>query len=315
LADKSEAINPNFELIPMDQIKDVWQSLKERFSSPYWGAVIIAWVIFNYDIVIALIWYDKDIWLNSSSATVIIYIQNKLSWDRSLLYPTLSGIFYTLLMPITKNLIQAYIAWSRKWGGNWVFKISDESSVSLGKYFKLKEQVKNQMEQLKDSVKEESEYIEQINTLNNTIIGKDKDINILNVEINTLKTQVDIPLIPEISFLDGEWENNFTMDKKTRVEQVKITNGHYYIRKGSDRVWHQVAEISLFSKQGNQIQFVKDLSPSYVNELRRTIPTFPKHLYNDLIIQVGGDMVGFENENVRIKYVRKNKEIQQVVAG
>src|SRR4051794_3420715 len=91
----------------MDKITDLWKSFKERISNPLFSSFIFAWILCNWKITIALLWYDTKEIEELGFKTIFAFIEANLNpWD-SFKLPLYTAIGYTVAMPFIKVAMDA----------------------------------------------------------------------------------------------------------------------------------------------------------------------------------------------------------------
>lgn len=87
----------------IEEIKDsVTKSIKERVFNPLYGSIIIAWLLWNWEIVYLTLFIDGD----NLKVNKIDYIMEKYAnFGHNLLFPILSGFLFVTVMPLITNLV------------------------------------------------------------------------------------------------------------------------------------------------------------------------------------------------------------------
>lgn len=75
-------------------INNLFHTSTERIKNPFIGSFIIAAIIFNWRAIFIILLSNEDI-----EKRINFIEQNYLSWETTLVYPLLIGIFYVLILP------------------------------------------------------------------------------------------------------------------------------------------------------------------------------------------------------------------------
>jgi hypothetical protein len=129
-----------------NKLKDVFSNVKDRLSNPLIFSFIISWLIYNWEITVALLWYDKFQIQAEGCKSIFEFIQNKLDnkfW--STILPLIVALIYTLGFPYLKGLINILnkiaLNFTKKNEMKYVKEVTIEKIKQLEKEL---EEVKNQ---------------------------------------------------------------------------------------------------------------------------------------------------------------------------
>jgi len=164
----------------MEKISDLLDNLKERLSNPLIFSFMFCWLFFNWEIPVALLWYDPQQLLNEHYTSIFSFIQSKLWWCRSIVLPFVFALLYTFLLPIVKNGIYMFQAWNSKWGNKMILKISENATISFDRYISIKNKYEEQKKKLAVAFEEES-------SIRNDLAVTISELNNARSEINALK--------------------------------------------------------------------------------------------------------------------------------
>lgn len=249
----------------MDKFSDFFKDLKERISSPLISSFIFSWLVFNWQIVIALFKYEvKSLSLKDYQAYVD-YICSLINKYDCFWHPLAVAFGYALLYPFLRNGIQIADAWFKAWGNHYKLMASKTNKVSIEKYIQLRETYKQRSDLLQEVLDKESITIQKNETLVNQnselkskTNGLESDIVAKNEKISELENRIFI-LVQKIESdtirlskysekdeaeknrnlvesLNGKWtkkeyikgkEDSLEVDEKMRFEDGKV----FYIDK------------------------------------------------------------------------------------
>src|SRR5207302_5085956 len=91
----------------MEKISDFFKELKERISSPLFFSFIVSWLIWNWRIPVALLFYKPSDLIADGYKSYFDVIEKDLHTNYIFCYPLLSAIGYTLLYPLLRSCIEA----------------------------------------------------------------------------------------------------------------------------------------------------------------------------------------------------------------
>lgn len=167
----------------MDKFSDFFKDLKERISSPLISSFIFSWIVFNWQIVIALFKYEvKSLSLKDYQAYVD-YICSLINKNDCFWHPLAVAFAYALLYPFLRNGIQIADAWFKAWGNHYKLVASKANKVSIEKYIQLRETYKKRSDLLEEVLNKESETIQKNETLVNQNNELKNKVNIIESEI------------------------------------------------------------------------------------------------------------------------------------
>ena len=89
-----------------EKVKDVYENIKDRLSNPLIFSFIVSWLVYNWEITVALLWYDKSQFHAEGCKSIFEFIQDKLNakWLSTAL-PVGLAFLYTFGMPYFKELV------------------------------------------------------------------------------------------------------------------------------------------------------------------------------------------------------------------
>lgn len=284
----------------MEKINDILDNLKERFSNPFIFSFVCSWLIFNWQITVGLIWYDPFQIEKAGYNSIFDLISQNLNFLNSFLFPFISAIIYTTLMPIVKNLISALHSWTTKWGDNWNLKILDNGKISINKYLKLRSDHIERTKILEDIISAEKTYQEQYNSARTELLSeKNKNLEVSQKLNNSEKF---IQQLYDFKFLDGKWLNNYQFPNGQKSsENIFIENGKYYVISTFGEKEHKFDIKNYFhdNRNGN-LFFIKEILSSEKDQT----PNSRHYNVNSLKIESDNFLAGLENGSTKIEYRR-----------
>lgn len=116
-----------------ENISKILDDLKNRFASRFIFSFLIAWLIFNWRITVALLWYDKSQFRGCGCNTIFDFISYQLSHNDHYCKALISAISYTLLLPVSKSLINIWdevILDLRNWTKTLLVRNQDAKTIA-----------------------------------------------------------------------------------------------------------------------------------------------------------------------------------------
>lgn len=274
----------------MDKISEIFNSIKDRLSNPLIFSFLISWLVYNWKIPVALIWFDEKQISANGCKSIFEFIENELS-NGYFWWPFSIAVGYTFLFPIIKNLISATQTWMTKWGGILNLYISKNGKVGIEKYLILRNEYSKKIEDLENIISKESEMRE----FNKTLFSDKADLEANNYQLQQKIELLDkeIESISDLGFLQGQWKFTMTDSMQRRTSQdIKIIDNKWFRIISGNIESSPVFTIDNFfyDKKYNKLIFIK-------------YGSVDKQSINILSSNSGKILEGKEN-NVFVKYER-----------
>jgi hypothetical protein len=170
-----------------ETVSGILDDLKNRFGSRFIISFIIAWLIYNWKITVALFWYDKSQIKAEGFKSIFDFIGSQLSNNPKIDETLYTALIFTFGIPISKGIINIYdaiILSLRNWvktkilKNEFIDKISrlesDLSKISDGKILNGNWKVKTKSEYT-SSMKNYELYIEDYTIYH--LVGNEKNLN------------------------------------------------------------------------------------------------------------------------------------------
>ncbi|HEY4195803.1 MAG TPA: hypothetical protein VGM63_09730, partial [Mucilaginibacter sp.] len=198
-------------------ISDLFKDLKDRLSSPLISSFIIAWLVTNWRIVVGLAFYKTSELKLDGYYSYNDLITKNLNLKNNLFWPLLISILYTFLFPFFRNVILAFGAWIKRWGGDWTLNISKKGFISVANYLRLRDQYNDLIKNLVEITNTESETKNRNLELIGELKGLEREKNLLEDELKKIK------LYGSIDILQGQWKfKYFDQSNKEKDEEFKL---------------------------------------------------------------------------------------------
>lgn len=233
----------------MDTLSDLFDQFKRRFSNPLIFSFLTSWVVFNWEVLIALFWNNSTI--PGVPEDLIRYIGGTLTFWKSLIYPLLGAIAYTALI---KNLISGLNTWATKWGGNWVLSISKDAKIPISKYIKIRDAYEQRSKELEEVITKEMSTQAQLLDLQSELQRAKKDLVEKNTEL--LNSRDQISKLTNPSILKGRWKRETRPESSVVVENIEVTNTSVvFVHDGVMSFQRYQINDFIYSQLDNRMQF------------------------------------------------------------
>lgn len=209
----------------MKQLGDIIRGIKERFTNPLIFSFVISWLAYNWQITIAMLWYDRTQIAAEGCRSVFEFIQNRLyNTPDSFWLPVKIAIGYTFLIPIVRNLIQIFYSFINKWGTIFDLKVSGGGKVRIEKYLQVRDDWKKRTKILERVINEEESFKIEVEEKKTEIIELEEKIKTHEL----YKTEQDklISGFMNHRFLDGLW--NRTIRPANNDTELLFGDGQIY---------------------------------------------------------------------------------------
>ena len=90
------------------KISEILDDLKNRFASRFIFSYTIAWLLFNWKITIALLWYDKTQIEAEGCKSIFEFISDQLEITSNGWEVLCAALIYTFVLPISKSIINVW---------------------------------------------------------------------------------------------------------------------------------------------------------------------------------------------------------------
>lgn len=132
----------------METVKDFLKEFKDRLTSPLFGSFIISWLVFNWKIPVALIFYKhSELKIDRYKSYFSLIRQEQSTWSM-LILPLFFALLYIFGYPWVKNFIKEYQAKLTTTSEAKILKISKDGFVSVAKHMELQEKYEKNIENI-----------------------------------------------------------------------------------------------------------------------------------------------------------------------
>lgn len=249
----------------MEKVIEIYNNIKDRLSNPFVFSFICSWLVYNWEITIALIWYDKTQISAEGFKSIYEFIQYKLNTKFLTPYipPILFAFIYTLIIPYFKHGISILNQLAYNWGKEKEIKIIKEITAN------------------------------EIKTLKN-------DIQVVSLNYDNAVRRLEN--IYNSSILNGNW--TFKLDDggdDYLSYEIRFSNNEGFLVESFD--YHDkmfVVKNFFYDKETKKVFFIKEIEDSHREE-NNDSDIFK---INDLYLRDSNTLIGTENGE-DVEYVRK----------
>lgn len=254
----------------IDEFKrSVNKILNERLTSPFWGAFICSWLVFNWKIVYLTIFIDQD----KIEGTKIDYIiTNYCDYKNLIWFPLSSAILLIVVFPfITTGAYWINIKFN-KWKNDLKNKVDGASLLTLEKSVQIREEIKNIHKKYEEVTKESEEEIKilnaELNALKESIANKETTYNsaleenerfredIKNMSEHVVINSTDIKEIEQLKLLNKRYEDEISKLKgDVYTHDLKKKANGMILKYSSDAIDELISEII----KGNEVDIDNEI--------------------------------------------------------
>jgi hypothetical protein len=220
---------------------------------------LLSWLVFNWQIVLALLWYNTET-IAGEGYTLLEFVRENTNWQNSFWLPLLFAIVYTLAAPVVKNLINAFNAWNSKWGENWNLRISKGAKVPMEKFLALRENFQKRSAILEDAISKESTTLSELEEARTDLLQARDEQNRLASDVSNLRKVVDN--IHRSDILNGPWIRTvYRALGNEQIENIQIHNGRVTVTENGLKVDKYNIQHFMYDSNSNEMHFVLQLIP------------------------------------------------------
>ena len=248
------------------------KSLRERLTNPFLSSFIIAWILANWKITIALLWFNSRQYELAGHKNIFSFIEKELNPCSSFIKPLIAAILYTLLIPILRMLISAFTVYINSRSSEWNMIILKDKSIPFEKYLKLKDDNSIQRRKLIALVEDEENKDKELKSKEGELEKVNSEISRLKLELE--KTNSNLNEMTNYNIIAGHWKYSRPLkvgNSKQINDILKIENGKIFIKMPNNS-YQNIYNIRNFyyDKTKQIISFVKEkeLSQNDVNDPR-----------------------------------------------
>jgi len=292
----------------MDKVKDILSSIRDRFANPLIFSFACSWIVINWQIPVALLWYNSKDIEKTGSKTIFDFISQRLDATNGFWHPLFFALGYTILIPIIRNIIRAFYTWASKWGENWNLNILKGGKIPIEKYLNFRGDYDKRTKILQDVISKENEYTQQYESAKTELFKAKETLNTYSKELTDARN-FEFQL-NDTKILNGYWTNTYR-DKGSPeakgAEDILIQNGIYYLigQFGDKREVFRITNF-YFNNKNKEIFFIKER----IGQVELFLPpTGYKFNYNILKVENDNLLTGIENGITQIQYLKKPDSI------
>jgi hypothetical protein len=268
----------------MEWLKNFITPVSERVRSPFYGSFIVSWIIINWEVIYALIAYDKIIKGTNKIDFIVghinLYTLNGIL--NSLVYPILMASVYIFVVPIIDLFLFEYLEKNKQEKLNKKYNILKTYTVSGEKYIDLLLDYNKQKEslaELQNTLANEKGEIElkqnQLRESEDLIRSKEIERGRLLDKIAHIETIDGILSQDKFNELFiGRWVCKLRESEKGTeyVREEFYITGHksyWVVEKGGDRLeYYELMALYIDNGKDNIRFFKRGTKPDLNNQFR-----------------------------------------------
>jgi hypothetical protein len=285
----------------MDWLKNLFSPFTERAKTPLYGSFIVSWLLWNWKIVFAVLFFHERELGNSN---IVDFIKtNYLDWCNGFWFPLLTAVVYIFIMPYINKPVFSFMEKRKRELIDEKLKIGKLHSVSGELYYNLKLNFEDEKKKVLDFEADKLKWNSERTELENRIASCQSSNTAQTVDYNRMKISLDL-LVKRHDLsriMKGRWKLYYRGkdDKTDSVEELEIHSSseythEYYVIFGNSRQLKFRVELVDFDKERNRLNFLKYNLESPSN-----------HCYNVLNVIDNNTLEGHENGEVRVRYVKQ----------
>lgn len=273
----------------MEKLKDVFEELKNRTTSPFLVSFLISFLIYNWKIPVGLLSSIETLKIDGFTSYIDL-IEKTISRNNSIEYPIYYAIGYTLLYPFIKLVFIAAGTWAKKLSTDANIYLAKSGKIPINKYLVLRESYLQKEKQLEDVLSVDNQYVKNNLKQAQEITELQNQIRKLSLELQQQKES-----IYDLKFIEGQWKY-YSIEEKPSFIRISI----YYdtisiIKEDNSEVEEFKIQNFYHNKEGRSLIFCRF-------SIKGNTPTvFHTLTYNE---QKPTLLTGFENKTQKIKYIK-----------
>ncbi|MDR6565450.1 hypothetical protein [Chitinophaga ginsengisegetis] len=190
----------------MDKLSDFFKEIKDRASNPLIASFLISWMVVNWEIPIALLFYNFDELKADGYISYIKLIQQKVTTVSGVYLPLFMALFYTFGFTYIRIYISAYITYIRTLSTTKNLGISGTGRIATEKFIKLQAQTKELNDRYSDLINSESEIFTLNQQLQSQVTTLTHNDTLNKTQIESLKqSNIEETAKHSLSILEGYW--------------------------------------------------------------------------------------------------------------
>ena len=280
----------------MESFKEIINNLRDRFTNPLFFSFVFSWIFFNWEIVVALFWYDKVQIYHEGYLSLFSFIKAHLNFCQNILFPAFFAIIYTIFNPVVSNQIKVFYAKINAKGESKSLIATESNFIPIEKYIKARKTIDKQKKNLVNIINKESETASRNDELNEKNHSLEQKIRDLEKSSGDLTERIN--QIYNTNILNGKWTLTYKIPGKNPAKiEIEIIN----------KTIHRVDEF-------NQKSFVCDIVNFHYDSKQRRIFFIKKidnlnidsrkYLINDLFFDDRNKLIGKEDFDIDVEYNR-----------
>lgn len=146
----------------MDKISDFFHDIKDRATNPLISSFVIAWFLWNWKIPVGIIFLKPETLVKLGFGSMIDFIQHEINnVCRTIVYPLISAVLYTGLIPVVKWGISALYTYFRTRSNRSNLTIAGTGIVPGSLFLKIRDEYEKEKRRISEMITNEAHTIEE----------------------------------------------------------------------------------------------------------------------------------------------------------
>ncbi len=279
----------------MELLKSLNTPIAERARSPFYGSFVITWLIWNWKIILTVLFLRKK---DFGDLNLVQFIStNYINVLDSLVWPLLISLGCIFLLPVVDYWIMWYSEYQKKRRVDKKIKIGRESFVQGDVYYDLKlrfEEERSSILKLTEELNKEIAASKAISMRKKELEEDNKDLKFKKDDFEEKYERVlNSDSIKQV--FQGRWTLDYFHSETVKgSEEINMAGYSYRVINNTDEFPKYDINLFVFDKEHRKISFVKtDVNDKSLN------------LINNLTIISDDKFEGRENGTTKVTYTRR----------
>lgn len=186
-------------------LKEIFSELNSRVKNPIINAFFISWIIVNWRIPFAMLFFNAEDFKKSNVSNIIEYVPTTGNWVNFIFVPLLLAFafqFVRLIASVFSTIIN-------KWTVQSVRYFSKDSFISLSKYLRQRDVLDERQKSLEKLINSESETTIELAKIQNELNDVNQEKIKLNSDLLSIRNAIESQNSKNnIEQIVGEYEIN-----------------------------------------------------------------------------------------------------------
>lgn len=176
----------------MNKVEEIYENIKERLTSPLIFSYVVAWIVINWKVVVALVWWDPKQFADGNIRTIFDFIEVNTTWKNSVEMPLRYAIIYTVGYPLIKVLISGWQTFLGTLEEKLNLRINRGHKVPLSRYLALRDEQIILNQRLVQIVEEDSENRQKVIDAKESKANAERELQDANRKISDANKRTEL---------------------------------------------------------------------------------------------------------------------------